>query len=113
MSEAPEIEVTALSDDARVLDVREPNEWSAGHTSGAVHIPMRDVPGRLTELAELVEGTDGALPVICRSGNRSGQVVAWLTQQGYDVTNVAGGMKAWQQAGKPMVSESGQPPAVA
>jgi rhodanese-related sulfurtransferase len=50
--------------------------------------------------------------VVCRSGGRSAQVVAWLTQQGYDVANVAGGMQAWAAAGKPMVSERGAEPTV-
>ena len=113
MSDTPQIDVTALADDAPLLDVREPDEWRAGHASGATHIPMRDVPARPAELAHVAEAAGGTLPVICRSGNRSGQVVAWLTQQGYDVTNVVGGMQAWERAGKAMVSESGQPPTVA
>jgi rhodanese-related sulfurtransferase len=35
--------------------------------------------------------------------------VAWLTQQGYDVANLDGGMKAWQAAGKPLVADQGDP----
>jgi rhodanese-related sulfurtransferase len=94
-----------LADDAVVIDVREQNEWDAGHAPGAIHIPMGDLPGRLGELPESDETEP--LPIICRSGNRSGRAVAWLGQQGFDVVNVAGGMKQWAFAGKPVVADSG------
>ncbi len=96
---------TDLSDDALVLDVREPDEWAAGHAPGAVHIPLGDVPARIGELPE----SDGPLPVVCRSGGRSSRAVQWLEGQGYDVVNVDGGMKAWSAAGKHMVADSGEP----
>ncbi len=106
MSETPETTATEIPDDAVVLDVREQNEWDAGHAPNAVHIPLGDVPVRL---GDLPEPADGVLPVICRSGNRSGRAVAWLTEQGFDVANVVGGMKAWDEAGKPVVADSGAP----
>jgi rhodanese-related sulfurtransferase len=106
MNGIPEIDVHALPDDATLLDVREPDEWQAGHAPAAVLIPLRDVPGRLAEIAGMSTET---LAIVCRSGHRSGQATAWLTRQGYDVTNVAGGMQAWQRAGKAMVSEAGEP----
>lgn len=90
-----------LADDAVLLDVREQNEWDAGHAPNAVHIPLAEVPSRLDELPE----QDEPLPVICRSGGRSSQAVAWLTQQGFDVVNVSGGMKTWHEAGKPIVGD--------
>ncbi|WP_137122815.1 rhodanese-like domain-containing protein [Segeticoccus rhizosphaerae] len=110
MTGIPQIDVTDVTDDATLLDVREPDEWQAGHAPGAVLIPLRDLPGRLAEVAAMGEGT---LAIVCRSGHRSGQATAWLTRQGYDVTNVAGGMQAWQRAGKAMVTESGAEPRVA
>lgn len=94
-----------LADDAVIIDVREQNEWDAGHAPGAIHIPMGELPSRLGELPEADERDP--LPIICRSGNRSGRVVEWLNQQGFDVANVEGGMKQWAFAGKPVVAESG------
>ena len=99
MSEIPTTTVSDVADDAVVIDVREPNEWAAGHAPGAVHIPLGDLPMRLDDLPD----TDsGPVAVVCRSGGRSGQAVAWLAQQGFDVVNLEGGMKAWQAAGKPL-----------
>lgn len=104
----PAAHAAEFADDAVMVDVREQYEWDAGHAPTAVHIPMSELPARIGELPE----TDDALPIICRSGNRSGRVVAWLAQQGYDAVNVAGGMQAWGAAGKPMVAESGRAPQV-
>jgi rhodanese-related sulfurtransferase len=105
----PVVTVSELPDDAVMVDVREQNEWDAGHAPEAVFIPMGDLPSQIEELPI----GDGPLAVVCRSGNRSGRVVAWLTQQGIDAVNVAGGMQAWNSAGKPMVAERGGPPRVA
>ena len=96
----PTVPVTDLPDDAVMVDVRERDEWDAGHAPEALHIPLGDLPGQL----EALPLGDGPLAVVCRSGNRSGRAVAWLTQQGLDAVNVQGGMQAWQQAGKAMVS---------
>lgn len=108
MSEIPTTTVSDVPDDALVVDVREPDEWAAGHAPGAVHIPMGDIPARLDELPV----TDVSLPVVCRSGGRSGRAVQWLVQQGFDVVNVDGGMQAWQRAGKPLVSDTEHEPGV-
>ena len=108
MNQAPLISVSDLADDAVVVDVREPDEWTAGHAPNALHIPMGTVPERLDELPEV----DEPLAVICRSGGRSDRVVQWLVHQGFDVVNVDGGMRAWAAAGKPMVSEGGTEPSV-
>ncbi|MGN6413644.1 rhodanese-like domain-containing protein [Flexivirga sp.] len=94
-----------LADDAVMIDVREQNEWDAGHAPGAIHIPLGDLPARLDDLPESDERDP--LPIMCRSGNRSGRAVAWLSQQGFDVINVDGGMKQWASAGKPVVADSG------
>ena len=102
MSQIPSVTVSDLANDTVILDVREPDEWAAGHAPGAIHIPLGDLPARL---AELSGASDGSVAVTCRGGGRSSRAVAWLTQQGYDVANLDGGMKAWQTAGKPMVAE--------
>lgn len=56
-----------IADDAVVLDVREQDEYDAGHAPRAIHIPLGDLPNRLNELPEV----DGNLPVVCRSGARA------------------------------------------
>ncbi len=110
MSEVPTVRVADLPadlpDDFVLLDVREDDEWEAGHAPGALHVPLGQVPARLDEIP------DGEVHVICRSGGRSGQAVAWLTRNGYDVVNVAGGMHAWVDANRPVVSETGEDPFV-
>ena len=89
-----------------VLDVREPVEWQHAHIEGALHLPLSTLPARLAEIPE------GQVLVVCKVGGRSAQAVMWLQQQGYDAVNLDGGMLDWAAAGRPMVSEPGQPPQV-
>ncbi|MFG2071794.1 Rhodanese-related sulfurtransferase [Nonomuraea maritima] len=104
----PEIEASALPSDAYLLDVREQDEWVAGHAPEAVHIPMTQIQGRVDEVP-----AGRTVYVVCRAGGRSFQVAAWLNQLGRDAVNVAGGMQSWEAAGRAMVSEGGTPPYVA
>lgn len=92
----------------QLVDVREPAEWAAGHIEGAIHIPMGQLGQRRDELAD-----DRTIVAVCRSGNRSGQVVAALRDAGYDAENLDGGMKAWDRADLPFVAEDGDDPRVA
>jgi rhodanese-related sulfurtransferase len=88
-----------------LLDVREPDEWEAGHAPEAHHLPMMEVPARMAEVP-----TDTEVVVVCRSGGRSGQVVSYLMGNGWDnVRNLDGGMQSWSAAGRDLVSENGQP----
>lgn len=97
--------VSEVDDEAYLLDVREPDEWEAGHAPGAHHLPMMEVPARLAELP-----TDQDVVVVCRSGGRSGQVVSYLLGNGWDnVRNLEGGMQEWAASGRPVQSENGQP----
>ncbi len=95
MSEIPTTTVSDVADDAVVVDVREADEWAAGHAPNAVHIPLGELTSRLNEIPD-----GDTVPIVCRSGARSGRAVAWLAQQGFDVANLDGGMKAWAAAGK-------------
>ena len=95
-----------LPEGVSVLDVREPVEWAHGHIDGAVHIPLRELPGRLGDVP------DGQTLVVCKVGGRSAQAVAYLSQQGYDVANLDGGLVEWAGDGRPMVSDTGRPPQV-
>ena len=82
---------------ALLVDVREDDEWAAGHAPAALHVPL----GRLAQ-TQLPAG----LPVlaICRSGNRSATAAALLRARGVDARNVAGGMRAWQATGLPVTT---------
>ena len=78
-----------------VLDVREQWEYDEGHIPGVTLIPVGEVADRLNEIP-----TDQEIIVTCRSGNRSGQITAYLQAQGYtNVHNMQGGIIAWESAG--------------
>ncbi|ADI04923.1 hypothetical protein SBI_01802 [Streptomyces bingchenggensis BCW-1] len=101
---------TGTHGDAVLLDVREPEEWAAGHAPGAVLAPLSG----LTAGAPLPQGVqDRALVVICRTGNRSRQAVELLVGRGIDAVDVTGGMGAWAEAGLPVVARPGDNSAVA
>ncbi|RTR25406.1 rhodanese-like domain-containing protein [Deinococcus radiophilus] len=87
-----------LGQDIHIIDVRTPEEFAAGHIEGAQLLPLGELEGRMAELPK-----DGELYVVCRSGSRSAQASELLTQAGRSVTNVDGGMLAWEAAGLPVV----------
>ena len=100
----PTVAVADLPVDAALLDVREADEWAAGHAPTALHLPMSELTARLGELPD-----DDPLYVICRSGGRSSRVVAYLAGQGYPAVNVDGGMQAWSAQGRAVVADAGTP----
>ncbi|KUJ67962.1 sulfurtransferase [Streptomyces albus subsp. albus] len=106
----PEVDAAAVPSDALLLDVREDDEWAAGHAEGALHIPMGQVVARFGELTEAA--ADGRrVHVVCRVGGRSAQVAQYLIAQGLDAVNVGGGMLAWNAAGRPLVGQTEEAPA--
>ncbi|MER5768918.1 rhodanese-like domain-containing protein [Streptomyces sp. NPDC001985] len=108
----PSVEAAAVPADGLVLDVREDDEWAAGHVEGALHVPMSGFVARFGEVTEAV--ADGRRAhVMCRVGGRSAQVTQYLVQQGIDAVNIEGGMIAWDAAGRPMVTDNGTPASVA
>jgi rhodanese-related sulfurtransferase len=110
--DVPAVEVDAVAADAVLLDVREDDEWAAGHIAGAVHVPMNRVPQQL-QLDPGALTPDASIVVVCKMGGRSAQVTTWLRQQGYDAVNLSGGMLAWAGANRPMESTNGGPAEVA
>jgi rhodanese-related sulfurtransferase len=84
---------------APVIDVRNPDEYAAGHVPGAVLIPMHVVPVRLQDIPRT-----STVYLVCATGGRSAQTAAWLEPQGYDVVNVLGGTQAWVMSGLPVES---------
>ncbi|KIF78996.1 sulfurtransferase [Streptomyces sp. 150FB] len=103
----PSVDVAAVPADGFVLDVREDEEWAAGHVDGALHVPMSEFTGRLAEVTEAADGRTAY--VMCRVGGRSAQVTQYLVQQGVEAVNVDGGMLAWDGAGRPMTTDDGSP----
>lgn len=102
----PTVGVDALTSEDFLLDVRENDEWEAGHAEGALHIPMSEFVARYGELTEAAPDA-GKVYVLCRVGGRSAQVAQYLIQQGVDAVNVAGGMQAWEAAGRPVSDGKG------
>lgn len=91
-----------LEGDATLIDIREMDEWRAGHAPTATHIPM-------SQLGAAAEGLSRTSPLIfiCRSGRRSDHAVGVLAQAGFNAINLTGGMQAWQQAGGAVVRDDG------
>jgi rhodanese-related sulfurtransferase len=96
---APEITVEELAA-ARagglipLVDVRQPEEYEAAHVPGAKLIPLADVVARAGEIP-----TEGPVYVICQTGPRSQRAADFLRTRGVEAYNVAGGTKAWAEAG--------------
>lgn len=91
-----------MEEGATLLDVREVDEWWAGHAPGAMHAPLSAL-----DPAGVPEGRP--LLTICRSGRRSAQAQRQLSAVGRQAINVAGGMVAWRDAGLPVVTDDGAP----
>jgi len=72
-----------LEKDAIVIDVRTPIEFSEGHVSGSVNIPLHVLEARFYEIKEM----NKPIVAVCRSGARSGQATSFLKKQGIDVIN--------------------------
>ena len=104
----PEVMSADLPAGAFLLDVREDDEWTAGHAPDAVHVRLGELGARAGELPR-----DREVYVICRGGARSAYAAQALAAGGLQTINVADGMTGWAVAGRPMVSEDGSEPHVA
>lgn len=93
-------EYRALQDSGEphlLIDVREESEWAAGHAAGAMHLGKgvieRDIETRVPD-------TDALLVLYCGGGYRSALSADALQKMGYRrVRSLAGGWRAWQEAG--------------
>ena len=94
--------------DSWLLDVREPEEWEAGHSAMAHHIPLGELEARAGEIP-----TDQHIAVVCRSGHRSALATQALLRGGFAASNITGGMFAWSEMGGDLVTDDGQPGRVA
>lgn len=95
----PEIAVEELAarTSGLLVDVREPDEYAAGHVPGAVPIPMSQLANRKGEIEK-----SSPVFVICASGNRSSAMTDLLRGAGFDAVSVAGGTSAWTRSGRPL-----------
>ena len=80
---------------ARLVDVREPDEYAEARVPGGVLVPLGTVPDHV----DAFRG-EGTTYVICRSGARSMRACEFLADQGIEVANVAGGTLAWIASGR-------------
>ncbi|MBK1681213.1 rhodanese-like domain-containing protein [Rhodocyclus tenuis] len=87
-------------EDALTIDVREPNEYAAGHLPDSRNIPAAKLAERIGELEKFKER---ALIVVCQSGARSASASAQLGKAGFtQVHNLEGGIAKWVEAGLPI-----------
>lgn len=80
-----------VAEGARLVDVRTPGEFAGGHISGAVNIPVDELPRRIAEVGP----KDAQVVLYCRSGARSGRAAGLLRQAGYTRVADLGGMSRW------------------
>ena len=91
----------AIAQGAHVVDVREQDEFDAGHVPNAHLIPLNTVPDRMSEIPE-----GETVWLICQGGVRSMKAANYLEAQGYSVVSVAGGTGSWIDAGKSVSFEA-------
>ncbi|HJV46807.1 MAG TPA: rhodanese-like domain-containing protein [Bacillota bacterium] len=84
------MEMIKSKEDIEIIDVRESEEWESGHIPTAKHIPLGELSERMNELDKTKETI-----MVCRSGNRSSKACQFLSQMGYSVINMNGGMMNW------------------
>jgi rhodanese-related sulfurtransferase len=77
-----------------MIDIREPYEWRMVRMPAARHIPMNEVPVHLDTLPR-----DQPIVVICAHGSRSYSMAAWLNEQGFTASSLAGGITQWARQG--------------
>lgn len=93
--------LTGKFDDAAILDVRRPGEWSAGHWRGARFTPLSEMPANTSSLDK-----SATYMVYCGGGYRSMTAISLMKRQGFKkVINVSGGVAAMTKAGVSLVSE--------
>ena len=90
----------ALAQGATVLDVREGEEYAAGHLPGARLLPLGVLPVRMHELDQ-----GPPVYVVCQGGGRSAQAAELLSGAGFDARSVSGGTAAWTKSGRPVETD--------
>jgi rhodanese-related sulfurtransferase len=99
----PEEAVALVAEGTLLIDVREQDEWDAGHAPDARLLPLSQLQDRVAELPE-----DTRFLVVCHSGMRSMRATAFLRAEGLDAVNVTGGMVAWAQSGGALTANTSE-----
>ena len=76
----------------RFLDVRTDGEYLDGHIPNSIHIPLQEIQSRISEIEQI---KDKKIIVYCRSGARSSMASKTLLKEGFDVSNLTGGIMSW------------------
>jgi rhodanese-related sulfurtransferase len=97
-------DVSKRRSELHLLDVREQDEWDAGHIDGAQHVPLGELGSRLAEVPKAQ-----VVVAVCRSGSRSDRAAEGLRLSGFRAENLDGGVTAWSRAGLPLVAKGGGP----
>lgn len=90
-----------------LVDVREQDEWDAGHAPQAQLVPLSELGSRVEDVP-----ATGEVLVVCHAGVRSARATAALRRAGIRAVNVEGGMLAWRDAQGELTSENGRTPSV-
>ena len=87
-----------------VLDVRSATEYAEGHLKGAILIDQGE--SDFVEKAKSKLNKEQKIAIYCRSGRRSANAAGKLAAEGFQCVNLKGGILAWQEAGKPVTTET-------
>jgi rhodanese-related sulfurtransferase len=103
---SPDEAEAALGSTDLVIDVREPEEFRDGHVPGAINIPRGLLEFKLSSDADL-ENRDQRVLLYCKTSGRAALAAVAMQELGYPhVSSIAGGMDAWREAGKTVVTPS-------
>jgi rhodanese-related sulfurtransferase len=91
-----------VAEGAQVVDVRAEHEWEAGHIAAAVHLPLDELSERAGEIDR-----DRPVIVYCLGDRRAEMAAEALAGAGFEATALAGGLRAWEEAGLPLEPEGG------
>jgi rhodanese-related sulfurtransferase len=102
--EVSAVDAESGSDQHILLDVRNADEWEAGHAPNAQWVPLPDLEGARFKIP-----MNRRIVCVCRSGARSARATESLLSWGFEASNMVGGMKAWAEGGFPVVKDDGMP----
>lgn len=100
---SPEQAAARIASGALLIDVRQDYEWEAGRIAEATHVPLEQLPSKAPELDR-----ERTIVFQCRSGARSALATRLFREAGFDAYNLAGGLRDWVDAGRPIEPADGE-----